>query len=300
MKIFSGSSNPKLSKKFAEELNVKLGKIEISRFSNGECSVWVREKITNGSAIVLQSFSLPPDEHIIEFCLIVDALRRSGIQKIIAVIPWMGYSKQDKVFRSGEPLSVKVIAKIIQAVKIDHLITLDLHNPSIIGFFDCPVSHLSAQSLFIDYFQKNLHSQTIVVAPDAGSIKISTKFAQKLRLPVAYIDKERNLATGKVNIHGISGKVKNKNIIIVDDMISTGSTLLETADYLQKIGVHKIFVAITHHLFVPGVTEKLIKSSITKLLITDTISPSAIFKSEKLKILSVSSLLAAEIQKLTA
>jgi len=311
MKIFSGSSNPKLARKVAKKLKIKVGKVELSRFANGEARVFVRDKVNNSAAVVLQSFSRPVDEHVIEFCLLCDALKRLGAKKITAIVPWLGYSKQDKVFREGEPLSIKVIAKIIQTAPFDKLITLDLHNQSIIGFFDKPVIQLSAQPLFLEYFKRicrhrpcnsartvpaGLTGKYIVIAPDAGSIKSSTAFAQKLKLPIAYIDKERDLISGKVKIHGISKEVKDKKAIIIDDMISTGATLIETVRFLKKKGVKKVFVAATHHLFVPHVTQKLLKSPIDKLLISDTISPNIPLKpNKKLKILSVAEIIAKAI-----
>ena len=296
MFVFSGSSNQKLAKKIAQNLKCKLGKVKLDRFPNGEARVRIKEKTANKTAIIVQSFSLPVDKHIIEFCLLCDALKRLGAKKIIAVIPWLGYSKQDKVFRSGEPLSVKVITQIIQTAPFDKVIIFDLHNQSIIGFFDKPIIQLSTQTLFLDFFKKIIKTDNfMVIAPDAGSIKNSTAFAGKLGLPIAYIDKERDLLTGKVKIHGISKKITDKNLIIVDDMISTGSTLVETAKFLKKQGGKKIYVAATHHLFVPQVQAKLKASPIDKLLISDTIenkSPSSKF----LSIVSVAKLIADAIK----
>jgi len=313
MKVFSGSSNPRLARKVAKVAKIKFGKVELSRFANGEARVFVKDKVNNSTAVVLQSFSKPVDEHIIEFCLLCDALKRLGAKKIIAIVPWLGYSKQDKVFREGEPLSIKVIAKIIQTAPFDKLIVFDLHNQSIIGFFDKPVVQLSARSLFLEYFKRicrdrpcrsartvpaRFAGEYIVIAPDAGSIKNSTAFARKLNLPIAYIDKERDLISGKVKIHGISKEVKGKKAIIVDDMISTGSTLIETARFLKKKGVKKAYVAATHHLFVPGATQKLLKSPIDKLLISDTIMPKSLSKSKKLEVLSVAGIIKKELKNL--
>lgn len=292
MKIFAGLSNPKLARKAARELKVKLGKVELTRFSNDEARVWVKDPVNNSAAVVLQSFSIPVDQNIIQFCLICDALKRLGAKKITAVVPWLGYSKQDKIFREGEPLSVKVIAKIVQTAPFSKLITFDLHNQAIVGFFDKPIQQLSATSLFLDYFSKIKDENTVVVAPDAGSIKSSTNFANELGFEVAYIDKKRNLTTGEVTIRGISRSVKNKKIIIIDDMIVTGATLIEAAKFLKKQGAKKIFVAATHHLYVPGAQKKLDKSSIDKLIVSDTIMPWGKITSKKLETLSVAQLIA--------
>lgn len=297
MKVFSGSSNPKLARKIARELNVKLGKIELSRFANFECRVWIKEEVANDKAVIIQSFSYPPDEHLMEFCLITDALRRLGVKKIIAVIPWLGYCIQDKVFRPGEPLSAKVIAKILQSLKINRIITLDLHNETISGFFDLPFTHLSATELFIDYFSQKKTKIDSVVSPDVGALKKATKFAQALSLPLVVINKKRDLATGKVSILGVNDNVKGKSVLIVDDFISTGGTLIQTAQFLKRKGVKKIYACLTHHFYIKGVQEKIEKSSLDKLYVTDTIQPLKVVKYNKLKIISVANLIAEVIKK---
>lgn len=296
MKIFSGTSNQKLALKLTKELKVKLGKINISRFANNECRVSIKEKDVNTTAVILQSLSNPPDTHIIEFCLIADAVKRLGAKKLIAIIPYLGYSKQDKIFKGGEPLSVKVVAQIIQTSSFSKIITIDLHNQAIVGFFEKPVIQLSANKMFLNYFSKLKDSNTIVIAPDAGAIKNSTDFANKLNLEVAYIDKIRDLSTGKVKIRGLSRDITNKKIIMIDDMISTGSTLIASAKYLKKKGAKSIIAGITHHLYVEGTQEKIERSKIDKLIVTDTIKKPKGVKYKKLKIISVAKLTAEALK----
>jgi ribose-phosphate pyrophosphokinase len=293
MIVFAGSSNKSLAKRLARKLETRLGKMELSRFANDEARVWVKERKIGKKVMVVQSLAQPTDHNLVEFGLIADALRRMGASSITAVIPWLGYSKQDKVFRPGEPLSVKVIAKMLQVVPLEKVITFDLHNLAILGFFEIPVVNLSAQPLFTSYFKPRLTDKTVVVAPDAGAVKASTGFAQKLGVPVAYIDKKRDLNTGKVAIVGISRRLKGARVIIIDDMIVTGDTLIKTGEFLKKQGVQLIEVAVTHHLYVPGVQKKLDKSAIDRLVVTDTIEPRE--KSRKLKILSVAELIAREL-----
>lgn len=298
MIVFSGSSNKPLARKVAKKLGVKLEKVVLTRFANREARVFVSEKLRNGTAVVLQSLSNPPDEHLVEFCLLCDAVKRLGATKIIAVVPWLGYSKQDKVFRAGEPLSVKVIAKMIQTAAIDRLVTFDLHNASILGFFEVPVVNLSARSLFLEHFKAKLkdRSDLYVVAPDAGAVKNSTSFAGDLGVGVAYIDKERDLVDGKVKILGISKDIKGKDVVMIDDMVVTGSTLIETSKYLKKKGARKIWVAVTHHLFLPGVSEKLEKSAIDELVITDSIDKPKSLRMKRTKIISCANLIAEELR----
>lgn len=296
MKIFSGSSNQGLAKKISQELNVKLGEIELTKFPNGEARVWVKEDVENQTCIIVQSFSYPPDRHIIEFCLIADALYRAGAKKSIAVIPWFGYCVQDKVFRSGEPLTSKVIAKIVGFAKIQKLITVDLHNETILGFFDKPVIHLSATDLFIKYFNSK-EKIDFVISPDVGALKKATRFANKFNLPIAIINKKRDFKTGKVTILGINQKVKGKTVLINDDFTSTGQTLIKTSAFLKKIGVKKVYASLAHHFYIKGVQEKIEKSRLDKLFVTDTIQAPNKVKYNKLKIISIASLIADSIKK---
>lgn len=295
MQIFSGSSNSELTKKITDLMGIELGRIEISQFSNGETRVWVKEKKIEKNVVVVQSLSTPTNEHLIELCLICDALHRGGATEITAVIPWMGYSKQDKVFRIGEPLSAKVVAQIIQVARVSRIITIDLHNRATLGFFDTPITELSAKPLLIEYFRKSVGDTTVVVAPDAGAVKASTAFATEIGAPVVYVDKKRDLATGEVTVIGMSRSVKDLDVIVVDDNVFTGSTLLETAKELKKNGAKSVRVGLTHHLYVPGVQEKIEKSEIDEMVVSDTVSEiinkQAPIINKKLKILSVAKMI---------
>lgn len=297
MLVVSGSSNPELTKKIAVQLKAKLAKVELSRFPNSEARVWIQEEDANDIAVIVQSFSDPADNHIIEFCLLVDAVKRLGAKKIVAVIPWMGYCIQDKVFRTGEPLSARVIADIIQSTKVDSVITVDLHNETTSGFFSLPLVHLSAWPIFIELF-KTKKTADIVVAPDVGALKETTQVAQSLNLPLVTINKKRDFASGNVAIVGVDGEVKGKRALIMDDFISTGGTLVQTAEYLHEQGVKEITVAVTHHLFVPGAQEKLEKCPITKLYITDTVANQAV-SSKKIRVVSIAGLIAEAIKSRT-
>lgn len=293
MKIFAGTASEALAQKVAQEAGLEMGQVEIARFANDEARVFVSQEMVEREVVVVQSLSQPTDHHLIEFCLLCDALKRKGAKEITAVVPWLGYSKQDKVFREGEPLSAKVIAQIMQTVKLEKLITFDLHNLAILGFFEIPVKNVSAKQLFVAYLRGKVREKTVVVAPDAGAVKMSTAFAQELNVPVAYIDKVRDLETGKVIIKEINREVKRAQVIIIDDMIVTGGTLLAVAEFLKEREVESITVVATHHLYVPGVQQKLDESVIDEIVITDTIKNQTI--SEKLNVLSVAKLIAKEI-----
>lgn len=293
MMMFSGQSNQALAKKIAKRMGFSLGKVESSRFSNDEARVRIVEDKVDRQAMVVQSLSIPTDHHLVEFCLLCDALTRMGAKEITAVILWLGYSKQDKVFRPGEPLSVKVVAKMLQVVPLEKIITFDLHNLSILGFFDIPVINLSAKDLFLDYFRDDISEKTLVVAPDAGAVKSSTSFARDLGVGIAYVDKKRDLKTGKVTIVGINREVEGYDVIMVDDMVVTGETLIETAKFLKRKGAKSVRVGATHHLYVEGTQEKIDNSVIDELVVTDTVEQKD--RSKKLEVLSVAEMIAGSM-----
>ncbi|KKU87324.1 MAG: Ribose-phosphate pyrophosphokinase [Candidatus Beckwithbacteria bacterium GW2011_GWC2_47_9] len=294
MLVFSGSSNQTLAKNLAKELGTRLGKIELSRFSNDEARVWINETNPGRIVVLVQSLSAPTDEHLVEFCLIGDALQRLGVKRIIAVIPWLGYSKQDKIFRPGEPLSVKVIAKMLQVIPLEKVITFDLHNLAIPGFFEVPVVNLSGRKVFREYCRKLVTDKTVIAAVDAGSVKSSERFSEDLGgVPLVYMNKVRDLVTGKVVYKSMSEPVEGKTVLIKDDLISTGNTLVEAAKFLKQNGAETIDVCATHHLYVPGAQEKLDQSPLNQIMVTDTIELKS--KSKKLKVISVAKMIAEEI-----
>jgi ribose-phosphate pyrophosphokinase len=236
------------------------------------------------------------DQNIVEYCLIADALRRKGAGKIIGVIPWFGYSKQDKVFREGEPLSVKVIVNMLTASRVDEILTVDLHNPASVDYFDIPVVNLTAESLFLDYFANM--KELVVVSPDKGSLDKSIRLSQKLGLKLASIGKKRNLETGKVKIVDFEGEVRGKDTLIYDDMVATGSTLMEAAKLLKEKKAKSVTVAVTHHLYLPGVHQKLVLEGIDKVVTTDSIRKPDGQTLNNLEVLSISKLLADRIPKM--
>lgn len=289
MLLFAGSSNRSLAKKIAKKAGLSFGKIELSRFDNDEARVRVLEKEVGDKCVVLQSLSQPTDHHLVELLLICDALKRMGVKEILGVVPWLGYSKQDKVFLKGESLSIEVVAKILKTAGLSQLITVDLHNEEIADYFQIPVTNISVVELLAKEVEDK---KVVVVAPDKGAVNKSKKLAKLLNFDLAVIDKQRDLQTGKVKVVKMQGQVKDKRVIIVDDMIATGSTLIETAKYLKAKGVQSIKVLATHHLFVKGVQEKLEKSEIDEIVTTDTVEQKD--KLKKFKVVSVSDLIASK------
>lgn len=271
--LIAGSSNCEFAIKLAGKSGLTLGKVTIGRFSNGEAKVRVEEEIYGNNFYIVQSLSVPVDENIMELCLLVDALKRGGAEKIVAIVPWFGYGIQDKVFMPGEALSSKVVIDFLQMVGIHSLITIDLHSDNIIGFFDVPVVHLTAIPLFADYIRKKYGKKILVVSPDFGGAKRARRFAKNIGQEgkIGIIDKERSLVNGNLTLRGINLDVKDKMVVLPDDFISTGSTLIEVTKLIHKAGAKKIIACISHPLLSLNSAQKIADSAISELVVTNTV-----------------------------
>ena len=299
-KIFAGSSNQSLAKAVSQKSGIPLGRMDIGQFSDGEIDIWVEDKVNNSNVFILQSNSQPVNDSIIELALIADALRRSGAFKITAVIPYFGYSRKEKQSRPGEPISAKVVADLITATGINKVVCLDLHADAIVGFFNVPVIYLSALEVLAKRVKLEKLTDPIVVSPDTGGVKRARNFATLLNAPLAVMEKHRHVdARDKMEILSMSGEVKGDTAILIDDVISTGGTIIENANALVAEGVKKIFVCATHGVFAGNAIENLEKSPIEKVFVTDSIeqNPPAGGKSKKIEVVSVSSLIAESLKE---
>lgn len=299
MNIISGSSNLELATSITQTLNQKfptqnsqLIQVEITKFPNDEKKVWIKDeyKVRGQKICMVQSFSKPVDENIIETLLIIDALERLGAREVSLIIPWMGYSLQDKVFRDGEAIAAKVIADMISNSFVSRVFLLDLHNPSIPGFFSVPTYHLSAGNLFIDYLKTNNYlDNAVVVSPDFGGLKKSRILAKQLDLPLLNVDKSRDLKTGIVTAHALhGGEIAGKNAILFDDVIVSGSTAAKTASLLKKEGALKVIFTATHGIFCNDGINTMIQSEIDHVVISNSITQ--VEKVNKIKQIDLSTL----------
>lgn len=296
--ILAGNSNITLADKIASELGMTLGKVEIIRFADSECRVRILEEIEGKNVFIIQSLSNPVDEFLMEFLLMGDAVKRMEPNKIIAVIPYHGYARQDRIHRAGECLSAQVVAKLIESVGFDKLVTVELHNEAILGFFKVPVVHISGLTNFQSLVE-DLEGEVVVITPDAGALKRAQKFAEGLDLPLALIEKKRDLdKPHKILSMKVVGDVKGKTAIIVDDVIVTGGTLMNAAFLLKDQGAQKVIAAATHADFVGGADKILQESPIDAVWVTDTIDipENKIF--HKLNISTISHLISTEIKKM--
>ena len=272
MKVISGSSNPQLAKNIAQQLKTDLIPCKIDKFANGEKRIMVDAGARGQKILLVQSFSKPVDEHIIETLLIADALERLGVKSIELFVPWFGYSFQDKVFLPGEPLSAKVVARTLSETSINKAYLLDLHNISIPGFFSIPTYHLTAMDVFAQHVQKKYKlSNTLVVSPDYGGLKRARAFADILDLDLASVEKRRNLKTGEVTTSKLDGEVEGKNVLIFDDAILSGGTTVEVSKFLKDHGAKKIHFFATHGVFTGEAIKDLQKSPVDSVTITNSI-----------------------------
>jgi len=273
MKLISGSSNPDFAKSLSTRLGLETISIEISKFANGEKRIWIKDKIEGENIAFVQSFSDPTDENIMEFLLITDALERLGARHIHAIIPWMGYSLQDKSFRLGEPIAAKVVANLVSNSYVKRATLLDIHNSSVPGFFTIPTQNLSAISLFTEYVRQSFDLNEIVVAsPDFGGLKRAHMFANELHTNLVNVDKHRDLSTGEVTAQSLQGgSVEGKIVVVFDDSILSGGTVLEASKLLKEKGAKEVHFLATHPVLTQGAREKLSHESIDSVVVANTI-----------------------------
>ncbi len=299
MKIFSGSSNKPLAKKIARGLGQKLSPLEIFIFSDGERRVRIEEHIVGEDAVIVQSTSTPGDQNYMELFFMADAAARSGAKSITAVVPYLGYQRQDHVFRDGEAVSMDVIVETLEAVGINSLIAFDLHSIKIPEVFKIPVLHLSALPLFAEEIGCRgwITPDTVLVSPDMGGIRRIKILSGLLgKMPFAAIEKQRDLATGRVEALRIEGKVARR-AIMVDDMISSGSTMVKAAELLHERGVEEVYVFATHPVFSARAPMLLQDSLIQDIYVTDTVYIPLDKYFPKLTVLSVADRIAKEIEE---
>lgn len=296
MKLFSGTSNKPLAQKVAKELKIKLSKIDIKKFSDNETYVNIKEDMRGEDCFVLQSGSNPANENLMELLIIIDALQRLKTKKITVILPFYPYRRQERKLESGEAITSELCAKLLKVAGTSKLIALDLHTEKVAKYFKTPFEHLTAFDLFVDYFKKKNLKNTIAVAPDEGAADINSKLAEKLDIDSYYIKKSRKRKHDKVAKMELTGRVKGKNIIILDDEINTGGTLMKAASTLKKKGAMKIYFVCTHGILSGDATSKLQKSKIDEIIITDSIylPKEKIFG--KIKVLSVSNIISKAIK----
>lgn len=292
--IFSGRSNIALSRAIAEEYGSPLGEVTIKNFSDGELYVKYSESIRGVDIFIIQP-TPPPGNNILELLMLIDAAKRASAYRVTAVIPYFGYARQDRKDRPRVSIAAKLMANLLTTAGADRILTMDMHAPQIQGFFDIPVDHLYASSVFVDFIRQHPMDDLVVVAPDVGSLKMARSYSKRLHAGLAFVDKRRpqqNVA----EVMNIIGDVENKNILMVDDMIDTAGTLTNAAVALKERGAKKIIAAGTHPILSGPAHQRIEDSPIDLVLVTDTIPLQR--HSSKIKILSVAGMFADAIRRI--
>ena len=297
MKIFSGNSNRALAEAICRELRMPLGNSECKNFADGECSVSIYETVRGADVFMIQSTCAPVNDNLMELLVMIDAMKRASAGRITAVIPYFGYARQDRKAKARDPISAKLVANLITKAGADRVLTMDLHANQIQGFFDIPVDNLLGSPIFVDHFIRKyaaVHADTMVVSPDVGSVTRARAFAQKLDMPMAIVDKRRQKANSS-EVMNIIGDVKDKHVILLDDMVDTGGSLCHAAKALVDIGGAKSVTACASHGVLSGpAIKRITDSALDEVIFLDTI-PNKDAGCEKIKYLSVAHLFAEAI-----
>jgi len=289
--LFSGSSHPLLAKEIADYLGIELGQVELERFPDGEIAIQILENVRGRDVFVLQSVALDPNNYLMELLIMIDALKRASAQSIAVVIPYFGYSRQDRKDRPRVPITAKLVANLLVNAGASRVLTMDLHAEQLQGFFDIPVDNLYGRPQLCKALKKDFECKNlVVVTPDIGSVKLAKAYARFLGVDFAIVDKHRCDAS-RVEVVTLIGNVEGKDVLLADDMCSTAGTLVSAAKVCQEKGAERIFAAVTHGLFVGDAVSKIMQSPIEVLYMSNTIPPgSRLAGATKIRTVSVANL----------
>lgn len=296
-KLFALNSNKSLAKEMATLLGCEIGKSSVSQFSDGEIQVNIEESVRGCDVYVVQSTSHPNNDHIMELLIMIDALKRASAKMINVVIPYYSYARQDRKARSREPITAKLIARLLEKSGASRLLTMDLHSPQVQGFFDIPVDHLNGIPALSEYFKKKGLEDVVVVAPHNGAVGRARKMANLLNAPIALIDRRRPTPDTS-EILNVIGNIEGKNTIIVDDLINTAATTTLAANTLMEHGAKAVYACCTHAVLSRMAVERIESSAIQELVVTNTIEQTDEKQINKITMLSVAPLLAEAIDRI--
>ncbi len=295
--IISGNAHPALAQAIADELGVSLGSAQVGKFPEGEIRVQIDENVRGRDVFIIQPTCAPANDNLMELLILLDAAKRASARRITAVLPYYGYARQDRKDRPRVPITAKLVANLIVSAGASRVLSMDLHAGQIQGFFDIPVDHLYSINVLCEYFiSKNLKN-LVVVTPDVGGLKMARAYSKILDAPLAIVDKRRESAS-QVKVMNIIGEVAGHNVVIVDDLVSTGSSLVEAAQALKDAGALDIYSTVVHPVLAGDAVEKIERSVIREMVVSDSIPLPEKKKSRKIKIMSVAPLLAEAIKRI--
>ena len=295
--ILTGNSNPQLAKSICRYLGVPLSNALVDKFPEGEIHIQIQDNIRGKDVFIIQSTCSPPNDHLMELLILIDAARRASASRITAVLPFYGYARQDRKDKPRVPITAKLVANLLVSSGADRILALDLHAGQIQGFFDVPVDHLYSINVIIKYFLKKHLKNLVVVSPDVGGIKLARAYSKLLDAPLAIVDKRRESAE-KTSVMHIIGEVKNRNVMIVDDLISTGSSIVQAIKALKEAGSLDVYAAIVHPILAGPAVERIQKSELKELVVSDSIPIPREKMIKKITVLSVAPLLGEAIQRI--
>ncbi len=297
LKIFSGNANIGLARAICAFLSVPLGAAVVKRFSDGEVNVDIGENVRGADVFLIQPTCPPVNDHLVELLILMDALKRSSAHRVTAVIPYYGYARQDRKVLPRAPITAKLVADMITAAGVSRILTMDLHAGQIQGFFNIPVDHLYAAPVMLDYIRSAYGNDIVFVSPDAGGVERARAFAKRLHAGLAIIDKRR-AGPNESQVMNIIGDVEGKTAVLLDDMVDTAGTMVHSAEALQERGAMRVYACATHPVLSGPAIERLEKSRIEELVVTDTIPLGEKTACRKIKVLSVAGLLGEAIKRI--
>ena len=303
LKIISGNAHPEFARRVSEELGVPIADVKSFKFSDGETGIRFGESVRGADVFIIQPTCCPTNERIMNLLIMADAVKRASAHYVNAVIPYFGYCRQDRKAKPREPITAKLVANLIMHGGIDRVITADLHAGQIQGFFDIPVDHLTAMNLFADYFREFLADdlkagKVVVVSPDAGGVARARKFAMKLDVEIAIVDKRRSHdVANESQVMDIVGNIKDRTAILVDDIIDTAGTICHAADGLMERGCRRVYACATHAVLSGSAMDNIKKSAIERLIFSDTIPLPEEKRTDKILQLSIAPAFAEAIRR---
>lgn len=297
LKIFCGNANRELAEEITEYLGVPLGEAKVKRFQDGEIAIEINESVRGADVFVLQPTCAPTNDNIMELLIMIDALKRASARRITPVIPYYGYARQERKSRARDPITAKLMANLITTAGADRVVTMDLHAPAIQGFFDIPVDHLPGVPILAEYFRNKGLEDVVVVSPDLGGVQRSRNLAERIGASLAIIDKRRP-EPNVSQIMNVIGDIQDKTVIMIDDIIDTAGTITQGAQALVDRGAREVYACCTHPVLSGPALERLEKSVIKEIIVTNTIPLNPEHKIPKIKTLSVAPLLGSAIVRI--
>jgi len=298
IRVFSGNSNIRLAEKICDKLGVHLGKANVTTFSDGETRVEINENVRGMDVFIIQSTCPPVNVTLMELLIMIDAMKRASADRITAVVPYYGYARQDRKVAPRAPITAKLVADLITTAGANRVLSMDLHAGQIQGFFNIPVDNLFAKPVLLDYVKKNYKNNTVIVSPDTGGVERARSFGKKLGASLAIIDKRRE-GPNEAEVMNIIGNVKGKKVILLDDMIDTAGTVVQAVSALKEAGALEVCVCCTHAVLSGPALDRIEKSKIKEVIVTDTIPlGERAKKCKKIKVLSVSGILGEAVRRI--